>query len=287
VSENASLPPDGERIALPLSGWRAVVRDLAQMIRFYSRLPVPRLPIEQDAHALPDFGKAPRMVAVAGLIIGIPAASVLCLAGHLGLPDLLCAGLAVAVSVVTTGAFHEDGLADTFDGLAGGATPQRRLDIMKDSLIGAFGGSALVLGIGLRIAAIAGLLDEAGLGAAALLMLAGASLSRSLGLLPLFLLPPARPGGFSSSVGRPETKAFVTTITLSLVVLGAVGQAIPVFLIGLFGAFLLAIVPAGLVSWWALRTIHGQTGDIAGTAQQLSEIMFYTGILIALGWTNG
>jgi adenosylcobinamide-GDP ribazoletransferase len=270
-----------------LRGWRAVLRDLAQMLRFYSRLPVPKLPIEQDAHALPNFRVAPRMVAVAGAIIGIPTAIMLWMAASLGLPTLLSAGLAVTVSIIATGAFHEDGLADTFDGLAGGATKERRLDIMKDSRIGAFGGSALVLGITLRIAALAGLLDEIEAGAAAVIVISGASLSRSLGLTPLVFLPNARPGGFSSSVGRPDMSAFVMTVSLSIGLVTATGHIMDLSLFSMAGAIILAILPVALVGWWALKTIEGQTGDIAGAAQQLSEIAFYTGLLMALGLTHG
>jgi adenosylcobinamide-GDP ribazoletransferase len=273
--------------AATLSGWRAVLRDLAQMIRFYSRLPVPKLPMEHDAHALPDFRVAPRMVAFAGLIIGIPAAAMLWLSSSVGLPNLLSAGLAVAISILATGAFHEDGLADTFDGLAGGATPERRLDIMKDSRIGAFGGSALVLGILLRVAALAGILEEADASIAALLMIGAASLSRSLGLIPLAFLPNARPGGFSSSVGRPDMPVFVTTITLSIVILGAICSISGIALLGMLGAVLFAVFPVALVSWWSLKAIHGQTGDIAGAAQQLAEIAFYCGLLVTLSLTHG
>jgi adenosylcobinamide-GDP ribazoletransferase len=269
--------------SLPLlKGWRAVLRDLAVMVRFYSRLPVPKLPFEPDAHALPDFRLSPRMVAVAGLIIGLPGALMLWLAGASGLPPLMAAGVAVAVGAIVTGAFHEDGLADTFDGLAGGATPERRLEIMKDSRIGAFGGSALVLGIGLRVAALAGLIDEAGVWQAALLMLAGASLSRSLGLTPLALLPPARPGGFSSAVGRPGMSACGMTLALSCLVAGVAGHFAGLSPLAIAGSAALATVPALLLTWWSWRTIRGQTGDIAGAAQQLAEIAFYAGVLIFL-----
>jgi adenosylcobinamide-GDP ribazoletransferase len=142
----------------PLSGWRALARDGAQMIRFYSRLPVPKLPFEADQHAMPDFRTAPRMLPLAGLIISLPGALMLALAGLAGVPATLAVGLAIAVSVLAAGAFHEDGIADTFDGLGGGTTPERRLEIMKDSRVGAFGASALILAIGLRWSALAALI---------------------------------------------------------------------------------------------------------------------------------
>lgn len=266
----------------PLTGWRAILRDLAAMVRFYSRLPVPKLSFEQDVHSLPDFRTTPRMVAIAGLVIGLPGALMLWMSGAVGLTPLMAAGLAVAVSVAVTGALHEDGLADTFDGLAGGSTPERRLEIMKDSRIGAFGGSALVLGIGLRIAALAGLIDEAGAWPAAILMLAAASLSRSLGLMPLALLPPARPDGFSSMVGRPGRVTWATTLALSLILTGFAGHSAGVSLLDIAGAAALAVVPTLLVTGWSHHAIRGQTGDIAGAAQQLAEIAFYAGVLIVI-----
>ncbi|MGL4635063.1 MAG: adenosylcobinamide-GDP ribazoletransferase, partial [Beijerinckiaceae bacterium] len=166
-----------------LTGWRALCRDLAQMVRFYSRLPVPKLPFETDAHALPDFRTAPRMLPFAGLIIGLPGALMLLLLASINLPAAMAAGFAVAVSVLVSGAFHEDGLADTFDGLGGGTTPERRLDIMKDSRIGSFGGAALILGIGLRVVALTNLVEADSAFTAAVLMLVAAALSRSLGLI--------------------------------------------------------------------------------------------------------
>jgi adenosylcobinamide-GDP ribazoletransferase len=272
---------------LEVTGWRGILRDLAQMVRFYSRLPVPKLWIESDAHALPNFRIAPRMVAIAGIIIGLPTAITLFLAASVGLPNLVVATLAVTMSILSTGAFHEDGLADTFDGLAGGATPERRLDIMKDSRIGAFGGAALILGILLRVGAIAGLLEETDAWSSALLLVAAASLSRSFGLTPLAFLPNARPGGFSSSVGRPDMTIFVVTCMLSIFFAGAISALTGISMLAMIGAIILSLMPVALISWWSAKTILGQTGDIAGASQQVAEIAFYIGLLVALGLSHG
>ncbi len=265
-----------------LGGWRAISRDLAQMVRFYSRLPVPKLPFEMDAHSIPDFRTAPRMLPVAGLIIGLPGALMLWLCASLGLPTVMAAGLAVVVAVLVSGAFHEDGLADTFDGLGGGNTPERRLEIMKDSRIGSFGGAALILGIGLRVAAVASLVEADSALTAALLMLLAAALSRSLGLIAMTLMPPARPGGFSSSVGQPTG----LTLSMALGLCGCFAVATALFIglpiMGMALALATPLIPVGLICWWSWRTIQGQTGDIAGAIQQLSEIAFYAGLLISL-----
>src|SRR5919107_3544644 len=168
-------------------GWQAWAVDLARAVRFYSRLPVPRLTFEGDPHALPDFRTMTRALPVAGLVIGIVPALVLGVALALRLGPWLSAALSVAAMTLVTGAFHEDGLADTADGFGGGATPERRLAIMKDSLIGSFGGSALVLAFTLRIAALATLAERVPAGSAAAAVLIAAVLSRTAGLLPLTL----------------------------------------------------------------------------------------------------
>ena len=124
----------------------------------------------------------------------------------------LVLGLTALVALVmTTGAFHEDGLADTADGFGGGAERARKLEIMKDSRIGTYGGVALILSLGLRWAALAILIERSSFGAAGLLI-AAAALSRPLGLMPLFALPPARTDGAASTAGRPTTDAFVTAL---------------------------------------------------------------------------
>jgi adenosylcobinamide-GDP ribazoletransferase len=269
-------------LSAALTGWRAVLRDLAQMVRFYSRLPVSRLPFETDAHSIPDFRTAPRMLPVAGLIIGLPGALMLWFCASLGLPAVMAAGLAVAVSVLVSGAFHEDGLADTFDGLGGGTTPERRLEIMKDSRIGSFGGAALILGIGLRVAALASLIEAENAFVAAGIMLLAAALSRSLGLVALTFMPPARPGGFSSAVGRPTTPILALALGLCVLLAMTTAVLLGLSIAGMALALVVSLIPVGLMCWWSWRTIHGQTGDIAGAIQQLSEIAFYAGMLISI-----
>jgi adenosylcobinamide-GDP ribazoletransferase len=259
-----------------------MLREFVQMVRFYSRIPIPKLPFETDAHAIPDFTLAPRMLPLAGLAIGLPAALMLWLAASLGLPALISAGIAVAVAVLATGAFHEDGLADTFDGLGGGWTPERRLEIMKDSRIGSYGGAALILALILRVAAISALIDETNPLAAAMLVLAAAGLSRTMGLTPIAMLPPARPDGFSSTVGRPAMTIYVLAVTLSLIITGGLTGLADVPLWGAAIGAGLGLALTAAMTFWSMKAIQGQTGDIAGACQQLSEIAFFTGLIISI-----
>ncbi|GEP02498.1 adenosylcobinamide-GDP ribazoletransferase [Methylobacterium oxalidis] len=254
--------------------------DLAACLRFYSRLPVPRLPGEPDPHLPPDFRTVPRMLPLAGLVLALPAALVLLAGRGLGLGPFLAATLAVATLVLVTGALHEDGLADVADGFGGGADPARRLEIMRDSRIGAYGGAALVLALALRIGALATLLDRTGAAAAVALILA-ASLSRTAALTPMVLLPPARPGGASASVGRPSKSATGLAGLLALVlVLLSLPFGLPFG--GLVLMPVLAVAASLAVTALARARIGGQTGDVIGACQQTAEIGALLGLIVAV-----
>ncbi|MDH7796277.1 MULTISPECIES: adenosylcobinamide-GDP ribazoletransferase [unclassified Beijerinckia] len=257
--------------------------DLLACLRFYSRLPVPTLAVETAPHAMPDVSRMARVLPLAGIVIALPAALILICAHGLGLPATIAAGLALVALVLTTGAFHEDGLADTADGFGGGVERSRKLEIMKDSRIGTYGGAALILSLGLRWAALAALIDRSSLVAgsslgAAGLLIAAAALSRPLGLLPLFALPPARTDGAASAAGRPTTDAFVTSLGGGAVIallFGVSQGGVPLVL----AACIVAAIGALAVTALSRAQIGGQTGDVAGAAQQLAEIGFLLAFL--------
>src|SRR4029079_11589369 len=164
--------------AAPAGGWQAVAGDLAHCVRFYSRLPVPALPWEQDAHALPNFPRLVRVIPLAGLLLGLVPAAAMIVALALDLGPWLSAMLAVAAMVLATGALHEDGLADVADSF-GATTRDRRLEIMRDSRIGSFGATALFLALALRIGALAEIVSRADAAAAVAAILITAALSRT------------------------------------------------------------------------------------------------------------
>lgn len=251
--------------------------DLFACLRFYSRLPMPTLAAETAPHAMPDVSRMARVLPLAGVFIALPAALILICAHRLGLPATIVAGLTLVALVLTTGAFHEDGLADTADGFGGGVERSRKLEIMKDSRIGTYGGVALVLSLGLRWAALAALIDRGSFGAAGLLI-AAAALSRPLGLLPLFALPPARSDGAASAAGRPTADAFVTSLgggAIIALLFGVSPAGVPLVLT----ACVVAALGALAVTALSRAQIGGQTGDVAGAAQQLAEIGFLLAFL--------
>ncbi len=232
-----------------------------------TRLPLPRLPDAAFAHQ----ARAAWAFALVGLVVGAVVAGIGIVALWSGLPATAAAGLVLTVQMVLTGAMHEDGLADTADGFWGGYTPDRRLEIMRDSQIGTYGVLALILVTGLRWMAIAALLGSGIAG-----LLAVAALSR--GVLPALMtgLPPARGDGLSASVGQPSWRVALTSLALACVLaFGLLGAPALVLLVVACGA-------AAGVSALARVKIGGQTGDVLGATQQLSETAMLLTLVLLL-----
>ncbi len=268
----------GRHAEPPIPGF-PLLYDLAACLRFFSRLPVPALPGEPDPHGPPDFRRAPRMLPLAGLLVAAPAALALVLAWEIRLGPFVAAALALAVGVLVTGAMHEDGLADVADGFGGGRTRERILEIMRDSRIGAYGGSALALGFALRLGALATLLDRTG-ALAALALLLAAALSRCAALIPMVRLAPARSDGAGAAVGAPDAATLAIAAGLCLVLallVAALGLTLP----GVLAMLVLAPAAAFGLTQLARARIGGQTGDVIGACQQAAEIAALVGLLAA------
>lgn len=222
-----------------------------------TRFPLPHLP--QEA-----FEAAPRAVwayPLVGFAVGMTGAAAGYLALMLGLPAVGAATLALGAMMLLTGAMHEDGLADVSDGFWGGFTPVRRLEIMRDSQIGTYGVLALMVTFVLRVSALSVLL-----GASWLALPAAAAASRGMMPIVMALLPYARSDGLSRSVGRPASATAVSGC--------AIGAVLAVLCVGSSAVIALCLA-AGVTAGVALiakRKIGGQTGDVLGAVQQVSEI---------------
>ncbi|UOA27908.1 adenosylcobinamide-GDP ribazoletransferase [Pseudosulfitobacter sp. DSM 107133] len=239
------------------------VWDVIVALVLLTRLPLPQAPrvaFARQAQAVWAFPLAGLAVALVAAVVGW-----ICMA--MGLPVPVTAGLMLATLVVTTGAMHEDGLADTADGLWGGFDVARRLEIMKDSHIGTYGVLALGLGVGLRWMALSATL-AVGVGP----MVAAAVLSR--GLLPALMawMPHARRTGLSHQVGRPSQGVALAALGIAVLMARVVAGW------GAIWALVLAMLAVGAVGALARAKIGGQTGDILGAAQQVAELV----ILLAL-----
>lgn len=232
--------------------------DLARAFALLSRLPVPGADGTRQARAAWAYP-------VVGLALGALAALPAALALALGLPAALAALLALACLVILTGAMHEDGLADCADGFWGGWEPARRLEIMKDSRIGSYGVIALTLGLAARWAALWLLFDISVWAGAGALACAGA-LSRATMPALMAGLPNARGAGLSQSVGHvpPQTAGLAIAIAALAALLLTGCAALP----ALIWAALVGLALARL----AKAKIGGQTGDVLGATQQVTEI---------------
>jgi adenosylcobinamide-GDP ribazoletransferase len=180
--------------------------------------------------------------------------------------------IALAALVMLTGALHEDGLADIADGFWGAWDAQKRLEIMKDSHVGAYGVIALVLSLLARWAAL-WLLFEAGGGTALAAVIAAAGLSRATMPALIWALPNARPSGLSQSMGRVEGR-------VAMIAAGLAGLA-ALLLLGwsAFGAVFWAAAATLGMGALARSRIGGQTGDVLGATQQIVEIAVLFSIL--------
>jgi len=177
----------------------------------------------------------------------------------------------IATLVIITGAMHEDGLADSADGLWGGWEKDRRLEIMKDSRIGAYGVLALVLSLGLRWVALAAVTEA---GALWPVVIGTAALSRAAMVGVMHALPNARTDGLSRSVGRPPRAAAL--------VASGIGGAVWLLLSASGGPLFAAIIAAAACGLIAKAKIGGQTGDTLGATQQITEIVVLLAVVAQL-----
>ena len=221
-----------------------------------------------------------------GLLVGLLAALVFG-AAMLALPQstatpFVAAALCTVFSVLLTGAFHEDGLADVADGLGGSADRARALEIMKDSRVGAFGaiGIALALLTKLGLLALLGGIDWL-LASAALV--AAHVVSRFLPLLIVRLLPHV--GDDATSRSKPladHIDARSLCVAALWLVVGLACAALELAPLEILGGLLASAV--GWVWMWRLfaRRLQGFTGDCLGATQQVTELAFYLGVAVAV-----
>ncbi len=236
-------------------------QELAASLAFSTRLPVLRT-TSPTAKALANAAWA---FPVIGLVVGLIGALIYALAHRLGLPAWPAATLAVAATLVVTGALHEDGLADTADGFGGGDTRQGKLDIMRDSRTGTYGACALVLSLSLRIGILASLADPY---AVVWALLASHSAARAAMVALMWLLPPARSEGLSYEAGSPPGDTTAAAAAIALIVLLFCLHPVR----GVIAALALMAAVA-LMAWLAMRQIDGQTGDVLGATEQVGEIV--------------
>jgi adenosylcobinamide-GDP ribazoletransferase len=253
---------------------RSVLDDLRASLAFLTIIPGSAL--GEAAGARPDFKRGAQVFPIVGALIGLAGGAVLVLAVAVDVPPVVSAALAVTAIVLLTGALHEDGLADTADGFGGGATSERKLEIMDDSAVGAYGATALILALLLRVVTLAALVPSGGVRAAAVLVAAEAA-SRAAMVRLWHELPAARLGGMAEGTGPPDSQAMLTALIVAAVIV--VLAVLPTFgfWATLAGAALLVAVAFAFARLTALQ-IGGRTGDTLGACQQVTAVAFLVGV---------
>jgi adenosylcobinamide-GDP ribazoletransferase len=240
-------------------------------VQYFTRVPVPA----SIGHSAAQLDGSARYFPLVGIGVGAIGALVLSIAG-LVLPQLAGVIASTITTMLLTGAFHEDGLADSFDGLGATADRTRALEIMKDSRVGTFGALALMMTVLLKLASLSSL----PLGMAALALIAGHAVSRWCSVLMIWRMTYVRDE--DSSRAKPVIRRLGGTELLTASVFGLA----PLMLGGRYAAcgLLMALLALLVLSRWFLRRLGGYTGDTLGATQQVTEVMFYLGFLGA--WTS-
>jgi adenosylcobinamide-GDP ribazoletransferase len=239
-------------------------------LRFMTIVPVP----SSDAAIAPDWlSRCARYFPVVGIGIGLVSAVVLLLADRIW-GSVVASLLAVATSIAVTGALHEDGLADTADGLAGGSSVEKRLAIMKDSRIGTYGTLALVFSLSLRVTALA---DMPVWTAAAALISAHAAAR----ITPAFVINALPYAGDTAVMKVSYSDAPVSAHDQRFALLVVLCALLPLAFVSILSVILgllLGATLAAAVTLWARKRIDGYTGDVLGAIEQVSEIGFLLGV---------
>ncbi|NOH54102.1 adenosylcobinamide-GDP ribazoletransferase [Vibrio coralliilyticus] len=238
---------------------------------FFSRLPIP----QSTPYSESRMNQAGRYFALVGLCLGALCAAVYWLAESILGPNVAVVGMMV-FSLLLTGAFHEDGLTDMADGIGGGMTLEKRLTIMKDSRIGTYGASALVMAL---LGKYVLLTELAPLTNVLLVIVAAYTLSRAVAASLIYDMP------YVSDSDASKSKPLANQQSKSELAILAVSALMPL----LWFDFELVAVIVGITvifrimfKHWLMKRIGGFTGDCLGGAQQTMELLIY---MIVLGWS--
>lgn len=249
---------------------RHELRLIGVALQFLTRVPV-RVGFDPSW-----LNQSARYFPLVGAFVGALGALVLW-AASLVFPSTVAVGLSMVATVLLTGAFHEDGLADTCDALGGAVSRERALEIMKDSRIGTYGALGLLLVLGLKAATLVALPPAWAMAA----LLLAHTVSRAAAVALIRLLPYA--GDVSQAKAKPLAERISTGgLLVGLAWAVMVGLALIAWQAGWWPMVVTAWGVAALGAWvcgrWFVRRLGGITGDTLGATQQLTELA------VLLGW---
>ncbi len=238
-------------------------------LQFFTRLPVPE--IRDFSNDM--LNASARYFPLVGIVVGIISALSLWLAAQV-FPMPIAALVAIIVSILFTGAFHEDGLADTFDALGGAVPRERALVIMKDSRIGTYGAAALVFSQLLRWQALVIL----PLDIAVIVLIASHAAARAGAVSLMASLPYVRDTDDSKS--KPIAQDLSGAAFLIAMLLGVLPAIIfsiiylPIIWMLMLAGLLTVMTVRFYCAYWFKKRLGGYTGDTLGCCEQFGEIGF-------------
>jgi adenosylcobinamide-GDP ribazoletransferase len=238
-------------------------------LQFYTRLPIPKW-VDYSQNYL---DRSTRYFPLIGLIVGGAGALVFILTYPV-LPKPVSLLLSMTATILLTGAFHEDGFADTCDGLGAGWTKEQILDIMKDSRIGTYGALGIFLMLVLKFQMLLSLNGNF----IPTALIVGHSVSRAAVLIFRKTHSYVRDNDAAKAKPTPQDVS-PQDFWIGIVVGGLPLAFLPPHLI--FSVVVCVLITEFLFSYWVARRIGGYTGDCLGATQQLCELSCYLGILLA------
>lgn len=236
-------------------------------LAFFTRIPVPASVEFSQA----SLNRASRYFPAVGWLIGALCATALWLL-MLVFPQDVAVLISIAISLLLTGCFHEDGLADTSDGLGGGWTREQKLSIMKDSRIGTYGAAALWVSLTLKFVVLSQLINPV------LALLVAHPLSR---IIPtVFIAAMSYVSDVDTSKAKPLAESGSGADTAIAIITGLIAL---IFINNPFIILLVLLVVAGVAYIFLKRQIGGFTGDALGAVQQVGELALYLSLLALSG----
>lgn len=238
-------------------------------LMFFTRLPIPEIEYSQE-----KLNASSRYFPLVGILVGALSAIAFMFAS-LVFPIKIAILISMLASILITGAFHEDGFADTCDGFGGGYTKEKILEIMQDSRIGTFGTVGLVLILGIKFI----LLSEIPAMIIPIAIISGHAISRLMSISLLYSMVYVKPEG--------KAKPLSTALPLASLLIASVFGLVPLLLFKKY-YILLSLIPLLLtrsyLSYYFRKHIGGYTGDCLGAAQQVTEVVFYIFVYLFAQW---
>lgn len=252
--------------------YKDIILDFLSCLIFFTIIPLKIKPkkLVDTVYTLPLVGFT------IGILVSIPVL----LVSLFTQIDILNSLLIIILSCILTGCLHEDGLADCSDAF-GGNNQKRRLEIMNDSNIGTYGSMAIIFSILTRVMLISELFSSQSIINVLLIIISVMVLSRISMIYILSTLPPARKTG----LGKDAKQIDENKISLSYIMAIMIASFILVIFINIkifIGALFALILACLLVSYISWRKVKGQTGDVCGAAQQISEMLIYFFICLVI-----